>query len=497
VRTVIDYLRALEEEGEIELERDLPPVLLQLVKDDKRVADVTPWSGVEVEGAHDVVALPVLRLQMEPGRRLSVGRSRSADLPVHLERLSKVHAHLRIRSNGDLEVEDATSKNGTFVGSTRLSPGKPFRVKDGGTVHLGPYPFRYFTAKGFVGWLRRARGTEGPTVTGTAGARLEVIGPLGRGGMADVALARRVGPGGFKKEVALKRLIPEMAHDKNFVDMFLQEARIAARINHPNVVQIFDLGWDGQRYFIAMEYVPGWNLAALQRASRRSGKPMPVAVACRIGVDLCAGLRAAHSSTDEEGRPLRIIHRDVSPQNVLISIDGVAKLTDFGVSRAADSIRRTRTGELKGKLAYMAPEQLQTELGDIDHRTDIFSAAVTIFESFVGVPLFRRANDVETMHALLHDPIPNLSHLRADAPTRLADALARGLERDAKRRTAEVAQLHDELTQVCVDVGASGPGVVKAWLDELLEARALSPVGVGGRAPDDQKTELVDRRRNT
>lgn len=495
-RVVTDYLRALDEEGEVALAQKLSPVLVQLVKDDHAVTDVTPWSGIDVDGARDVLALPVLRIEQPgsapaTGAKVTLGRSRSADITVGLERLSKVHARLRPLPSGDLEVDDAGSKNGTFVGATRVAVGQPARVKDGGTVHLGPYPFRYFTPKGFVGWLTRARAAEGPTVTGTVGARLEIVGALGRGGMADVALARRVGPGGFKKEVALKRLLPEMAHDKNFVDMFLQEARIAARINHPNVVQIYDLGWDGQRYFIAMEYVPGWNLAALQRACRRLGKPMPVPVACRIGVDLCAGLKAAHSSTDEGGRPLRIIHRDVSPQNVLVSVDGVAKLSDFGVSRAADSIRRTRTGELKGKLAYLAPEQLQEGFGVVDHRTDIFSAAVTIYESFIGVPLFRRGNDVDTMQALLHDPIADLGVARGDVPPKLAAALARGLARHADERTPEAAQLHDELVEASVEVGGAGPGVVKAWLDGLVAANALPHVGL--KASDEARTELVDR----
>ncbi|HEY4222498.1 MAG TPA: FHA domain-containing serine/threonine-protein kinase, partial [Myxococcota bacterium] len=417
MKTVADFLSELDDVGEAALAARGPAVLVQLVKDDKIVVDVTPLAGFDVDRARDITLLPVYELSKQalaaaaPDKpadaRIAVGRSRSADVNVQLERLSKIHAHMRVCSNGDLEIQDAGSKNGTFIGANRVDAGEKTRVKDGSTLHLGPYPFRFFTRKTFASWLARARGNEGPTVTGTVPQRVEIIGPLGRGGMADVLLARRIGPGGFKKEIALKRLLPEMAHDKNFVDMFLQEARIAARISHPNVVQIFDLGWDGQRYFIAMEYVPGWNLALIQRGARRSGET-PIAIACHIGLDLCAGLKAAHSSTDEDGRPLRIIHRDVSPQNVLVSVDGTAKLSDFGVSRAADSIRRTKTGELKGKLAYMAPEQLEESLGQVDHKTDIFAAAATIYECFVGFALFRRGNDVETMQALLHDPIPDL-----------------------------------------------------------------------------------------
>ncbi len=497
VKTVADYLRVLEQD-EDELKRSLAPVLVQLVQNDKSVVDVTPWAGHDVDRASDVSLLPVYRIEHPAdGRtavagdpRVSVGRSRSADVTVNLERLSKIHAQLRVRENGELELDDAGSKNGTYLGATRLQPGQPVRVKDGGGLHLGPYPFRYFTPEGFLAWLNRVRGTEGPTLTGTQQARIEILGQIGKGGMADVALARRIGPGNFTKEVALKRLLPEMAHDKTFVDMFLQEARLAARINHPNVVQIFDLGWDGQRYFIAMEYVAGWNLAVIQRGARRAGLEMPVPVACKIAVDLCAGLKAAHESVDEQGRPLRIIHRDVSPQNVLVSREGIAKLSDFGVSRAADSIRRTKTGELKGKLAYMAPEQLQEGELPVDHRTDIFSAAVTIYECFIGIPLFRRQNDVDTMHALLNDPILDLREVRKDVPERLAAALAGGLARDPLARTAEISELHDELAKVCVELNV-GIGSVSSWLDELKEARVLPHVGL--RTPEDAKTEIVDR----
>ena len=491
MQTVADYLRALDEEGAAREQKLTPAggalggLLVQLVQNDSTVVDVTPWAGLDIDRGRDVTVLPVYRL---PQRETAVGRSRTADVTINLERLSKIHAQLTLRSNGDVEIDDAGSKNGTFVGAARLSRGQPTRLQDGGSFHLGPYPFRYFTPKSFVQWLKRLKDDEGPTVTGTASARLEIIGPLGKGGMADVALARRIGPGGFAKEIALKRLLPEMAHDKNFVDMFLQEARLAARINHPNVVQIFDLGWDGQRYFIAMEYVAGWNLAALQRAARRSSNEMPVPVACRIAADLCAGLKAAHTSTDEQGTPLTIIHRDVSPQNVLVSTEGIAKLSDFGVSRAADSIRRTKTGELKGKLAYMAPEQLQDSFGPVEHRTDIFSAAVTIYECFIGVPLFRKANDVDTMHALLHDPIKHLLDVRRDVPARLADALARGLEREVARRTPDITQLHDEMSAVCTEMGAD-QNMVHEWLDSLVVADAVPHVGL----KSEPKTEVVRR----
>ena len=180
----------------------------------------------------------------------------------------------------------------------------------------------------------------------------------------------------------------------------------------------------------------------------------------------------------------------MSPQNVLVSVDSLAKLSDFGVSRAVDSVRRTKTGELKGKLAYMAPEQLQESFGAIDHRTDIWSAAVTIYECFIGVPLFRRPNDVDTMHCLLNDPIVPLREVRSDVPPKLAEALDKALDRHADKRTSEVAQLADALAAVCLELQATSQQVA-AFLAELKAAKALPHVGV--KAKEDARTEIVDR----
>jgi hypothetical protein len=497
VNTVDDYLQALQTHGEASMLRQMKPVLLQLVHDDKPVLDVTPWQGHDLEQARNIGALPVYRLMKRnveaSDPRITIGRSRSADVTLPLARVSKIHAYLCPLKDGQLEITDAESKNGTLIGDRQIAANAPTPVKSGAILSLGPYPFRYFSAEGFVAWLKRASISEGATETGqNAQGRLEIVGPLGRGGMADVALAKRVGPGGFQKQIALKRLLPEMAHDKHFVDMFLQEAKIAARINHPNVVQIFDLGWDGQRYFIAMEYVHGWNLATIQRAARRLQKQMPVPVALKIGIDVCAGLRAAHTCVDDKGTSLEIVHRDVSPQNVLVSTDGVVKITDFGISRAADSIRRTRPGELKGKLAYMAPEQLDEQFGVVDKRTDIFAASLTIYECLFGTALFRRGNDVDTMHAVLNEVIPDLRHLRSDVTPGFAQALARGLARRPNDRFKNVADLEAALVEAGRELAPSATAISE-WLVELGGERGLPHVGV--KAPESAKTEVVRDKR--
>jgi serine/threonine protein kinase len=482
-RTVADYLAALALEGEAALGARIGAALVQLAFDDGSAHDSTPKATLAAE-SYAPEKLPVFEIAPEQlSTGVTVGRGRAANVTIPLAQLSKVHALVRGK-DGKLEVKDLGSKNGTFVNNARLAPETPTMVPDGGTIGLGPYPFRVFTAQAFVVWLKHGDSDdedEGATRTGTdlpaVQPQLEIVGRLGSGGMADVMLARRVGPGGFLKEIALKRLLPEVAGDQHFVEMFLQEARISARINHPNVVQIYDLGWDGRHYFIAMEYVLGWDLSTVARAARRMKVPIPIDVVCRIGRDICEGLGAAHSTVDADGKPLDIIHRDVSPHNVLVSSTGVAKISDFGISRAADSIRRTRPGEIKGKLAYMAPEQLMPNLGPVDRRTDIFGAAVTIYELFSGMPLFPRGESIETMQAVLHQRIADLRELRADVPARAAEALKKALARKPDERTNEIAALGAELGAAAG--GDMSSSAVASWLRSISDGdNGLRPPGL-------------------
>ena len=225
---------------------------------------------------------------------------------------------------------------------------------------------------------------------------------LGSGGMAEVFLARQEGAGGFSKKVVVKRILSEFADDKTFVELFLNEAHVAAHLSHPNVVQIFDMGQEGDTYFIAMEYVPGPNLLQLLRHASLKGDLRPTAFA-KIAAGVAEGLNYAHNANGPDGTPLEIVHRDVNPPNIIVSLDGVPKLCDFGVAKS--SARETTSGShLKGKQTYMAPEQIQGE--KLDARADIFSLGVVLFETTTGKRLFKRDSELAVLNAVLSDPIP-------------------------------------------------------------------------------------------
>jgi eukaryotic-like serine/threonine-protein kinase len=205
----------------------------------------------------------------------------------------------------------------------------------------------------------------------------QLVERLAMGGMAEVYLAK---PDGAQRFVALKRILPNIAADDEFIAMFIDEAKIAGQLNHPNVAQIFDLGKINNSYFIAMEYVSGHDVRALWDRTRDAdgGKTaLPIGLACYIVKKICDGLDYAHRRRDSKGRPLGIIHRDVSPQNILVSYDGDLKIIDFGIAKAANRIVKTQTGILKGKFAYMAPEQARGE--PTDHRADIFAIGVILY----------------------------------------------------------------------------------------------------------------------
>jgi serine/threonine protein kinase len=203
--------------------------------------------------------------------------------------------------------------------------------------------------------------------------RYQLVELIGRGGMAQVWRARIVGPAGFERPVVIKRILPHLAEDPEFAEMFIHEARMSARLSHPNVVQVFELGeFDGE-YFIAMEYLRGHDLLRLVRAQMARGTPMDPGLAAAIMRDVCRALAYVHTLTDERGAPLGLVHRDISPSNVMVGFDGVVKLLDFGIAKALSaSDQKTRTGVLKGKFSYMSPEQ--AEGSPLDHRSDLFSA---------------------------------------------------------------------------------------------------------------------------
>jgi eukaryotic-like serine/threonine-protein kinase len=266
--------------------------------------------------------------------------------------------------------------------------------------------------------------------TGLVIGRYVLFDEIAAGGMATVHLGRLVGAVGFSRTVAIKRLHPNLAKDADFVSMFLDEARIAARIRHPNVVGVLDVVNEDDEIFLVMDYVEGASLSRLARAARPGVIPARVAVTAIT--DVLHGLHAAHEATDDQGRPLGIVHRDVSPQNVIIGTDGVARVLDFGVAKAAHRIQSTQDGMLKGKIAYMAPEQILSE--NIDRRADVYSAAVVLWEALTGERLFDGENQGRVVRKILDEPIPVASERMPGLPKALDEAVKRGLERDPTKR---------------------------------------------------------------
>jgi eukaryotic-like serine/threonine-protein kinase len=264
--------------------------------------------------------------------------------------------------------------------------------------------------------------------------RYALYGEIAAGGMATVHYGRLVGDVGFSRTVAIKRLHPQFAKDPDFVSMFLDEARLAARIQHPNVVATLDIVPCDDELFLVMEYVHGEALSKLIRSARRRRELVPPRVAASIVAGALHGLHAAHEAKSERGEPLNLVHRDVSPQNVLVGTDGSARVLDFGVAKAAMRCQSTRDGQMKGKVSYMAPEQLRGR--NVDRRTDVFAVGVVLWEALTGRRLFDGQDPGEVLGKLLDEPIPMPSELEPAVPPEFDQLLARALDRDPAGRYA-------------------------------------------------------------
>ncbi|MBI4705995.1 MAG: serine/threonine protein kinase [Deltaproteobacteria bacterium] len=307
--------------------------------------------------------------------------------------------------------------------------------------------------------------------------RYQVIGEIAKGGMGSVLLARIAGAGGFQRFVAIKQLHPHLAQEQDFVEMFLDEARLAARIHHQNVVPILEIGTAEGNYFLVMEYIEGATLARLvsDAAAREQRIPRPVLL--RIASDMLSGLHAAHELADDEGRSLGLVHRDCSPQNVLVGLDGCSRLTDFGVARASARLASTREDATKGKLAYLAPEQAQGD--QIDRRADLFAAGIIVWELCAGRRLFKSSSDARTMRKVLFEPVPRLREVVSDIERELDELCARALERDPERRFQTGAEMADALERAARAVGSDDEPVatvrsVAAYLSAVLGQEVAS-----------------------
>jgi serine/threonine-protein kinase len=300
------------------------------------------------------------------------------------------------------------------------------------------------------------------------GAPLKVLGryavydEIASGGMATVHLGRLQGPAGFSRTVAIKRLHPQRARDPEFVAMMLDEARLAAGIRHPNVVSTLDVVASDGELFLVMDYVEGESLARLFKQSRAIGERVPLPIVSSIVTGMLWGLHAAHETKADDGTPLDIVHRDVSPQNVLVGIDGVARVVDFGVAKASRRVQGTESGQLKGKLAYMAPEQLRA--GPVDRRVDVFASGIVLWELVVGERLF----DADE-HAHL---LTLVNEAKVEAPSRRAPGISpeldrivlRALSRARENRFATAREMAIELEHA---VPPALPRVVAEWVERL------------------------------
>jgi eukaryotic-like serine/threonine-protein kinase len=257
---------------------------------------------------------------------------------------------------------------------------------------------------------------------------------LAEGGMAEVFLGRQAGMEGFEKLIVLKRIRPELSSDQNFVNMFLNEARVAARLNHPNIVQIFELGKVDKQYFIAMEFIHGEDLRSVTRMADTHKRHLPAGLTCRIIADTLAGLHYAHTRSSADGKPLGLVHRDVSPQNVLVTYEGGVKLVDFGIAKATRGglTEQTRAGLFKGKFAYMSPEQSRGQ--PLDARSDIFAVGILLWELLTWTRLFKRANDMATLIAVAEEEIPSPLSFDPKLPSELERITMKALQRKVHMR---------------------------------------------------------------
>ena len=374
----------------------------------------------------------------------------------------------------------------------RLAVGLPPAAADAflGSDTPPPHPLG---ASSIVG--RAASVPELGASTISAGTRIgkyEVVGRIGQGGMAEVLLGKQLGLEGFEKKVVIKRILPHLAAEEQFVRMFLHEARVAARVLHPNVVQVYDLIKDAKDYYAIMEYVRGTDLNQLLKNASRLDVQLPIELCCRIVADLCAGLSAAHGYVDDVGVKQPILHRDVSPHNVMISLDGQVKLTDFGVAKAADSLDKTATGHLKGKVIYMAPELLTS--GAADQRLDVYAAGLVLYVCLTQQHPFFMGDDVSSIKAILEQPVPRADSIRPDVPEALADIIEQAVAKSPEERTPTAAALQARLEGFLASYGApAGPAQLGQWLRNFQESVDLLAKPRPPRAPPQAPSEALSR----
>ncbi len=336
--------------------------------------------------------------------------------------------------------------------------------------------------------------------------RYELLARLATGGMAEIFLARhRDAAPGDSSVLVIKRVLPHLAEDSRFVSMFRDEARLAARIEHDNVCRVVDMGSVGETYFIAMEYLHGMPLSRVLVRAARTDQPLDFRLVAGLLVQCCAGLHHAHELRDGDGRLLDVVHRDISPPNIFVTASGMVKLLDFGVAKAHGASEKTRTGTVKGKNAYMSPEQV---LGQpMDRRSDIFSLGIVLWEALTAQRLFMREVDFETFRAITDGDVPDVRLLRADTPPELADVVNHALALRPEQRFPTALALGDAVAAAVVGIGSpAGEQEISSFIQrrfatelaarvQMLDATGASLKGsdAGGQVDESATAPLPPR----
>jgi serine/threonine-protein kinase len=334
--------------------------------------------------------------------------------------------------------------------------------------------------------------------------KYQLLDRISYGGMAEVFRATTSGAAGFERTVAIKLLLPNVAMDQEFITMLIDEAKIAGQLSHANIAQIFDLGMAEGRYYIVQEYVPGYDLRALLKFLGKTGRRLSIAQACHIILKVCEGLEYAHNKRDPQGEPLNLVHRDVSPQNVLVSYEGEVKLIDFGIAKAEGRSTRTLAGLVKGKFAYMSPEQIRGL--PVDRRSDVFATGIVLHELLTSKPLFRRKSEFETLKRARSGVIDPPSALNPEVPAALDEIVLRSLARHVEDRYQSAVDLRDALWEFSRGSGHFySRNELAAWMAEELAGEDVaaaaegsdlySELQLGGSDPDagtDSHPTVVD-----
>jgi serine/threonine protein kinase len=325
----------------------------------------------------------------------------------------------------------------------------------------------------------------------TRTVRYHVVNKIAHGGMAEIFLALQMGAEGFEKQVVLKRILPALAVDPAFVRMLVDEAHIASTLNHSNLVQVLDLGKSGDEFFLVLEFVDGWSLEQVRRRAQKARVKLPLPQALHIVGSLCRALAYVHTRR-RNGRPLGIVHRDVTPQNVLLSREGEVKLADFGIAKAIGRREKSATGVIKGKFAYMSPEQSLGE--DLDARSDLFSVGTLLYILTTGRKPFEGPTDLDVLMQVRKARYEKPSVLVKDFNPEVERFIARALRSERSRRWQTAAQMADRLDAILVKLGQpSGPAALKRWLDNLSAKDGVQPPAELATIAGSDTIEIVSR----